>query len=377
MNFHLSDEQAALQDAVRRFAAEQAEAGVRRRAFESEDGLDRPFWDGLVALGVGGVGIAEEFGGLGLDWIDVALVAEALGYEAAPGPFLGHVVAALAIQRFGTEPQKQAWLPRLATGEKIGTVALAEAGERWRPKEWSLGLDGHGRLSGAKANVPYAAVADVLVVGLSDGGLALVASEAGGLACEPLDVADRTRRLWNVTFRDARAERLPAGDCALLRDALCVLLAADAFGGAMRVLHMTAEYAKTREQFGQAIARFQGVKHQLANLAAEIAPCQGLYWYAAVAFEQAPDERAQAAAMAKAHLGDRFMEAGRTAVELHGGIGYTWEYDLQIWVKRAMFDFAFGGPPSLHRARAMSLTAPRAEPDRPPQDKARAEEVLA
>ena len=354
MNFHLSDDQVTLQDAVKRFVSDAAEAGVRRKVFESEDGFDPDFWNGLMALGLGGLGLYGDYDGLGLQMIDLALVAEVLGYEAAPGPFLGHTLAGLAIQQAGTPEQKAKWLPKLASGGALGTIALDESGDLWAPGDWTLSLEG-GRLSGVKANVLYPERADVIVVGLKGGGLALV--EGGeGVSSSPLNVADRTRRLWDVTFDKAPAEALDAGGHAgtALFDALLALLAADAFGGASRILQMTTDYAKTRSQFGQPIARFQGIKHRLANMASEIEPARGLYWYAAVAQDLKQEDRSRVAALAKAHLADRFNSAARVCVELHGGIGFTWEFDLQIWVKRAMFDYAYAGIPARHRRWALT-----------------------
>ena len=140
-----------------------------------------------------------------------------------------------------------------------------------------------------------------------------------------------------------------------MRDAGLVLLAADAFGGAQQLLEMSVEYAKTRQQFGVTIGSFQGLKHQLANVAVEIEPARGLYWYAAHAFDHVPDESERTAALAKAHLGQVYMQTARDAVEAHGGIGFTWECDVQIYFKRAMFDRAFLGAPSVHRERAAAL----------------------
>jgi alkylation response protein AidB-like acyl-CoA dehydrogenase len=322
--------------------------------FESEDGFDGAFWDRLMELGAGAVMLDAEYGGLGLDLIDLALVAEVLGHEAAPGPFLGHVIAAHAIQLAGSAEQKAKWLPKLASGEIIGSVAFNEGDGRWAPEEWALKAEGD-RLSGRKHNVLYPDLAGLIVVGLEGGRLAVVETAGGGVSSEALDVVDRTRRLWNVTFSDVRAEALDGSRGQAVFDAMLVLLAADAYGGAIRALHMTAEYAKTREQFGQAIARFQSMKHQIANMAAEVAPAQGLFWYAAVAYDTQPADRSRAAALAKSHVADRYTQATRSSVELHGGIGYTWEYDLQIWVKRAMFDYAYGGTSVAQRRRVSAL----------------------
>lgn len=355
MKFLISDDQAALQAAVRDYAVSEADAGARRRAFESEDGFDADFWAGLMALGAAGIAAPEEAGGMGLGVLDLALAAEALGYAAAPGPYLGQVLSILAISRFGSPAQKTRWLAPLVSGEAIGTVALVEVGDRVRPDQWAARLE-VGVLSGEKHQVLYPALADVTVVGVS-GGFALVEKGAAGMSFEDCDVADRTRRLANVTYAATPADSMPASgeDAGRLVDAALVLLAADAFGGASRLLNMSVDYAKTREQFGGPIGRFQGLKHQLANMAVEVEPARGLYWYAAHAFDKGEADASRTAALAKAHLGDVFMQTARAAIEAHGGIGYTWEHDAQIWFKRAMFDYAFMGAPSRHREHAARL----------------------
>jgi alkylation response protein AidB-like acyl-CoA dehydrogenase len=355
VRFLLSDDQLDLQAAVRDYAMERGDAGARRNAFEGESGFDADFWQGLMALGAGGIATPEDAGGLGLGLLDLALAAEALGYAGAPGPFLGHVLAIHAIALCGSGAQKARWLPRLASGKAIGAIALAERGDRVRPGDWTARIEG-GVLSGKKRDVPYPELADVTVVGVTDG-FALVERGAFGQSFETRDGADRTRRLAHVTYEGAPADALPATPEAADRivDAALVLLAADAFGGATRLLEMSTEYAKSREQFGGPIGRFQGLKHQLANMAVEVEPARGLYWYAAHAYDREADDSPRVAALAKAHLGDVFMQTARAAIEAHGGVGYTWDYDAQIWFKRAMFDFAYLGAPSLHRERAAQL----------------------
>lgn len=353
MNFRLSTEQRDMAETVRAFALERGDAGARRAAFESESGHDAGFWQGLMELGAGGVLVPERYGGLGLKMIDLALIAEALGYAAAPGPFLGHVLAALAIDTCGSAAQKDRWLPKLASGEAIGTIAFCEADERFAPEHSRLKY-ADGGLVGQKRDVLCAELADVLVVSTA-AGLALVEKGAAGVSFERRDGADRTRQLSHITFADTPAEPLPGKTIAPLGDAALVLLAADAFGGASRCLDMAVAYAKTREQFGRAIGAFQGVKHQLANMAVDVEPARGLFWYAAYVYDAAPDELPRMAAAAKAHLGDVFMQAARLTIEIHGGIGYTWEHDAQIYFKRAMFDFAYFGAPSRHRDRQAAL----------------------
>jgi alkylation response protein AidB-like acyl-CoA dehydrogenase len=217
-----------------------------------------------------------------------------------------------------------------------------------------------GTVSGTKTLVPYGAAADALVVAASESGepgLWLVERGATGLSVRPRNGIDMTRRLDRVTFDRTPATKLAVGRAATdrARDAGLVLLAADAYGGASRCLEMTTQYALTREQFGQTIGAFQAVKHQLADLVAEIEPSLSMYWYAAHAFDHIPDKAERNAALAKAHLTDLYDRATRVATELHGGIGFTWEFDLHLWFRRAIFDRSFLGEASYHRERAATL----------------------
>ena len=355
MNFDLSEEQELLQETVRQFAANECPPTRVRAIFDGDEGHDAALWKGLVELGLGAVAVPDEFGGAGLELLDQALVAEVLGAAALPGPFLGHSLAGLAILWGGSDAQKKTWLPKLASGELLGTGAFAEGDARWQPEDWALA--GGATLSGVKTAVPFGVQADLLVVGTAGGGLALVEPGARGLARQAQPGVDRTRRIAELRFDATPAQPLPhgVGASARVRDAGLVLLAADAFGGAQKLLELSVEYAKTRQQFGVTISSFQGLKHQLANLAVEIEPARGLYWYAAHAFDRVPDESARSAALAKAHLTQVYMQAARDSVEAHGGIGFTWECDVQIYFKRAMFDRAFLGTPSIHRERAAAL----------------------
>jgi alkylation response protein AidB-like acyl-CoA dehydrogenase len=355
MNFDISEEQELLQNTISQFLANECPTTHLREVFESETGFDASLWKGMSELGLAGLHLDDEYGGAGLEIIDLALVAESLGYGGAPGPFFGHVLAGLAIQLAGSDDQKKSWLPRLATGDAIGTLAFGEIDGAWQPEEWAL--TGGGTLSGIKLNVPYASIADVIVVGVAGGGLVLVEKTAAGLQIQAMEGVDRSRRIDAVTFESTPCDALPGGvaQAGRVRDAALVLLAADAFGSGSRLVDMSVEYAKTREQFGVTIEHFQAVKHQLANMALELEPSRGLYWYAAHAFDHIPHESERAAALAKAHLSDRVMQIARDSVEAHGGIGFTWECDVQLWFKRSMFNRAFLGTPSVHRERAAQL----------------------
>jgi len=197
-----------------------------------------------------------------------------------------------------------------------------------------------------------------LVVLVARDGVVLLAPDAPGVELKPIEALDGTRRFSTLVLDGPEHERLPGGAdvarCVL--DAGAVLLAADAFGGAQRCLQASVAYAQTREQFGVTIGHFQAIKHQLADMALDVEPCRGLYWYAAHAFDHVPEDAARFASLAKAHITDRYLAAARRSIEIHGGIGYTWECDLHIYLRRAVFDRAVFGSPTSHRERYATLT---------------------
>jgi alkylation response protein AidB-like acyl-CoA dehydrogenase len=355
VNFDLSEEQRLLQDTLDGFLERECSLAAVREFFDAEHEVEPAAWKGLAELGALGVAVPEAYGGAGLELLDLAAVAERLGHHATPGPFFGHVVASQAIALAGSEEQRERWLPRLATGECIGSIAFAESGDRWQPEQWSLAAP-DGSLRGTKEYVPCGGSAEVLVVGLAGGGLGLVETGAG-VSATAVNGIDRTRRLASVSFDGASCEPLPGGldRVQRVRDAALVLLAADACGGSKRCLELAVDYANQREQFGVTIGHFQALKHQLANLALDAEPGRALYWYAAYAFDHVPDEAPRAAAHAKSHLTDRFVRIARGTTEAHGGIGYTWECEVHFWLKRALQDRAFLGSPRVHRLRAADL----------------------
>jgi alkylation response protein AidB-like acyl-CoA dehydrogenase len=357
LNFELSDEQKALQATLDQLFAQRCAPSALRR-FAAEDAeVERGVWRGLAELGVLGLQWPEALGGAGLELIDQTAVFERVGYHAAPGPLFGHAVAGLAVALAGSEAQQHAWLPRLASGACIATVAFGEAGERWQPEQWTLAPGAGGRLRGDKQHVPCGRSADLLVVGLAGGALGLVEARAGGVAAVDENGIDRTRRLATVGFDGAACEELPRGRemAARVRDAALALLAADAYGGAARCVELAVAYAKQREQFGRPIAQFQALKHQLADLALDTEPCRALAWYAAHTWDRETADAPRAAAHAKSHVTDRFLGVARGTVEAHGGVGYTWDCEVQFWLKRAVFDRAFLGSPRAHRLRAAGL----------------------
>jgi alkylation response protein AidB-like acyl-CoA dehydrogenase len=362
MDFGLSEEQELLQETVRGFVARDCPIARVRQIFESPDGFDPALFRGLAELGLTGLLVPERQGGAGLELVDLALACEVLGEGAVPGPLIQHCLAGLAIRLGGSDAQRERWLPRLASGELLATLALAEPGQRWLPEHWRTGA-ARGALHGAKQLCVHAAEADLIVVGTDGGGLALVERGARGLALEPFDGLDRTRRACSLAFDATPCELLPDGPSVSGRicDAGLVLLASDAFGAGWRLIRAAIEYLGTREQFGTPLVQFQAIKHQLANLATDLEPARALWWYAAHAFDRIPQESARAAAIAKAHVCERAMAIARDVVELHGGIGFTWECDVHLWYKRILFDRAWLGSPGLLRERSAALagwTAP-------------------
>ena len=356
MHFGLSEEQELLQETVRGFVAGECPPPRLRELFDVGTGHDPTLWKGLAEIGLPGLAIDDAYGGAGMTLTDLALAFEELGAGCLPGPLLGHALAGLAIQLGGSPDERTRWLPLLASGERIATVALAGAQDRWSPEAWDLACE-DGRLRGRAHLVPHGTHADVLVVGVAGGGFAIVESTADGLRREDENGIDRGRPVAALHFEGTRAELL-SGDASAGRrvcDAASILLAAEAFGAANRLVTMTADYAKTREQFGTPIAQFQGVKHQLADMATAIEPTRALFWYAAHAWDHLPDEAEHSAALAKSHITDRAVEVARAAVELHGGLGFTWECDVQLWFKRLLFDRAWAGTPEQHRRRVAEL----------------------
>jgi alkylation response protein AidB-like acyl-CoA dehydrogenase len=344
MRFHPTEEQLAIQDAVRGTLVDALPAERLHALVDGDADFDAESWQKLMDLGLGGLMMPETVGGSALGLVDAAMVIEMCGQAAAPGPLIDQIVAGIALSTTGNAAARDLWCHGIATGERRAALAFGGA---WLPESWN----GEARF------VTAARSADLFLVGTPGGGLAVV--EAGdGVEITPVPSSDRTRRLSSVRFDGARMEEIfAAGDPAVARifDAALVLAAADALGGAQHCLDISVAYAKEREQFGQPIGRFQALKHQLATMAMEVEPARALLWYAAYAWDGQLPDAPRAAAMAKAHIADRFVSVARAAVAAHGGIGYTWEYGLVIWFRRSLYDRAWLGSPAVHRSRAADL----------------------
>ncbi len=368
MDFGLSEEQDLLQHSARAFLAQECSPQFVRALLDDEHGFSPALHRKMAGLGWTGLLVPEKFGGLGLGLLDMALLLEEMGRAVVPGPFLfSSALATFALMRGGSAAQKRAWLPRLASGEALGTLAFLEASDRLDAAGIRLKArkkrDGY-TLSGTKMFVPFAAVADVLVVAVRTSGrgekgvsLVLVQRDAPGLTIHPLDMFDRTRRVYEVRFKAVPSSGLLGKEgkgwklLAQLQDLACVALSADSLGGAQQALSMAVEYTKGREQFNRPIASFQALKHMAAEMVSDIEPARSLVWYAAHAFDIRASDASRAASLAKARLSEVYTRTTNKAVQMHGGIGFTWEHDMHFWFKRAKWnEFAFGAG-AYHRER--------------------------
>jgi alkylation response protein AidB-like acyl-CoA dehydrogenase len=355
MDFGFSEEQEMLRTMARDFLAKECPSPWVRRMMDDERGMTDPVWDKMAALGWMGLILPEEHGGSGLDFVDLVVVLEEMGRVVLPGPFFSTVVVgAVALREGGSAAQRETWLPRLARGELKVTLAHLEPSGR-------LGADGIAttatpdgsglRVDGTKLFVPDAVGADLLVVvarmpGSQDTDgvvLLLVDAAADGVTVTPLKTMDQTRKLAEVRFEGVQVD----GDRVLTErhggwpllqrivDRGKVGLCAEMCGGAERVLEMSVEYAKVREQFGRPIGSFQAIQHKCANMLVEVESSKSVTYYAAWAVANDIAEAPLAAAMAKAYCSDAYRRTAGEGIQIHGGIGFTWEHDMHLYFKRA------------------------------------------
>ena len=345
MEFAFTEEQAMIAETARGFFAENATSARTRQAMAA-DGIDRELWTSFCTdLGLAGVGVPEELGGVGLGMVEFALIAEAAGAQVAALPLLGNARAAHALVAGGTEAQKAKWLPALVSGEAIAASA------------WSAdAVAGEGTLSGTFRFAPHGAVADLLVLTAGDQCL-LVEASVPGVTITPHVTMDQTRPLATITLDGAAAE--PFADNAAANHALHVTgwigLAAEALGGAQTALDRTVAYSKERVQFGRQIGSFQAYKHRLADMMIEIEQARSAVYWAACAVDEGSDEAQIALHSAKAFCADTFHMCAGNMIQLHGGIGFTWEHDAHLFFKRARSIGSMLGDSQWHREQIAAL----------------------
>jgi alkylation response protein AidB-like acyl-CoA dehydrogenase len=351
VDFGLSDEQRLLQETVRRLLDEAYPTTRAREISNTETGQDPALQSALAELGVFGTLVPETYGGNGLSFLDAMLVAEELGRAAAPATFVATgVLAAIALRGCGQEPLCKEILPEIATGRTRFGVGLAES---YAARDGAGVTLQRGRLAGTALFALDAVGADRLLVHCA-GGLALVRADAPGVHVIPLDSVDRTRRIAELRFDAVEPSALVEGTPRTLA-AGRLALTFDMLGCCDRALELALRYAAERKQFGRVIGSFQAVKHMLAEIAAALEPARSLAWYSAHAFDHEPGDVERMAAFTKAHVAEVATEVLRKATEVHGGIGFTEQYDLHLWFRRVALSRPLLGGPELLREESARL----------------------
>jgi alkylation response protein AidB-like acyl-CoA dehydrogenase len=371
MKFSFSDEQVEFRTALRRFLSDTSPPSEVRRLMETDLGYDPDVWRQMSQdLGLTAIHIPESYGGQGFGVSELAIATEEMGRSLLCAPyFASTVMGATAIMNAGSEDQKQALLPSIAAGEVIATLAVTEPHGRWEPEAVAMTAthqDGKYVLNGVKSFVLDGHSADLLIVVArhpeSDGadGLSFftVAGDAAGLERVLLKSVDATRKLAKLTFSNVEATLLGEAGNAVgpLQDTLdiaAICLANEMVGGAERLFEDAVSYAKMRVQFGRPIASFQSLKHKAADMLMELELAKSGAYYAAAAADEGDEDVSALASLAKATAADTYMQTAIHAVQIHGGIGFTWENDTHLWYKRAKSSEVFLGGSDYHRERLM------------------------
>lgn len=369
MEFDLSDTQRMMQQSARTFLAGECSTAHVRRLMAAETAYDPELWNGMVEQGWTGIIIDEAQGGLGLGLVELVAVAEEMGRACLPGPFLATVWGTAALKAAPASSQRDDLLSRIAAGQLRGTVAHLEDSVDWGAAATELSAVRHSggfRLSGRKLLVLDAEVADVILVAARlEGALALfaIADRPAGLSIRATPGIDATRKLYELTFdsvtlptasllaRGAEAEQAIRHGVQTAAVAVC----AELVGGMQWILETATAYVQTREQFGKTIGSFQAVQHQLADVLLWLESGRSATYYAAWALTENDAAASAAVSIAKAYLSDAAREVGNRGVQVHGGIGFTWEHDLQLYYKRAKSSEILLGDANFHRQRLAEL----------------------
>ena len=361
MNFAFTEEQDELRNVVRSFLEDKSPETEVRRLMETDEGYDPAVWSQMAdQLGLQSLTIPEAYGGQGFGNVELGIVLEEMGRSLLCAPYFSTVVlAANAILQSGNEDAKQAHLPGIADGSVIATLALAESSGRWDAEGVTAAAkqgDDGWTISGEKMFVTDGATANLIVVAArSDGGIHLftVAGDAAGLTRESLSTMDQTRKQARLTFDNTPAEHLAdTDDFALLAtvlDLAAVALANEQVGGAQFVLDMAVQYAKDRVQFGRPIGSFQAIKHKCADMLLEVESAKSAAYYGSWCASEMNDELPSVASLAKAYCSEAYFHCAAENIQIHGGIGFTWEHPAHLYFKRAKSSELLFGDPAYHR----------------------------
>ncbi|TMC48198.1 MAG: acyl-CoA dehydrogenase [Chloroflexi bacterium] len=370
MDFGFNEEQELLRSQARDFLDRECGSARVRELMATEDGYDEGMWRRMVELGWTAIPFPEQYGGLGLGIVDLVVVLEEMGRHTTPAPLQSSVaLAGTTLLLAGSEEQRARLLPGICDGTGRGTVALVEASGRWDAHGVQLRAQQSGDayvLRGEKLFVPDVHVSDWMLVATrtaensGDGlTLLLVDSRAPRVRTRRLGTIDQTRRLFEVGFDDVEVPAdavigAPGRGWAALRrglDRALVAVSAELCGTAQRAMEMSVDYAKTRQQFGRPIGAYQAVSHKLADMLVQVESAKSLTYYAAWAVDNDVPEAPLAASMAKAYASDAARWVTGAAIQVHGGIGFTWEHDAHLFFKRAKWGEATFGDAAHHRAR--------------------------
>ena len=386
MDFDFTQEQVMLRNLTREFLTRESSPRAVRAAMDSPRGFSDATWQQMAEMGLPGLAIEAGYGGQGLGMIELALVLDEMGRAAYPGPYFATtVLAATAIAASRQENQMARYLPEIAGGRLRATLALIEDALTWTPAGVQLRAERRGSgfvLSGTKRFVPFADAADLVLVVARTGDAAdgttlfAIPREAPGLSSTPNIEMDRTNRTDTLTL-----EGVQVGSDAIIGEIdrawaivglvlqrAAIAAAAEMLGAARRCMDMSVEYAKVRQQFGQPIGMFQAIKHMCAEMLLEVENAHAAVYYAAWALDAASPDAALAASAAKAYVGDAARRVCGSAIQVHGGIGFTWEYDLHLYFKRAKHFEPLYGDADYHRERALRLMLERSGATRPERE---------
>jgi alkylation response protein AidB-like acyl-CoA dehydrogenase len=355
MEFGLNETQRMLKEDARKFLAAECPMKEVRRIMETATVHDAALWSNLAAQGYTGIMFPEEYDGAGLGKVEMALFIEEAGRALLPGPFFSTVALAGAVLNETASPeQKKTFLAPICRGEACSTVAILEASAGWNTDGCCI-ASANGKIRGEKLFVTDAAVADFILVVAADA-VFVVDAKAPGISIEPMASMDLTRKLYSVHFTDAPAQKLEhSAGLARGLDIATAALAAEMVGGMQRTLEMTVEYAKTRKQFGKPIGIFQAVQHQCADMYLETESARSAAYYAAWALEENAADAATAVSIAKMYASDAARAVGNRGIQVHGGMGFTWENDLHLYYRRAKSSETMFGDATFHRERIARL----------------------
>ena len=358
MNFEFTDDQRAIKRTASDFLAARYKPETIRELAESEQGFTEEQWREISELGWPGVVVPEEHGGLGLGAVELVVIQEEMGHALAPSPLLSTISAALLLAAAGTPEQKQRWLPALARGEARGTVAVWDEHAGWAPDQSEAEATAEA-LSATKIAVPDASAANLLIMAGANRRHYAVELSAHGVTTTAQNSLDSTRKLFRVELDGAHVEPLADKPEEIVRAYATIItaVAAENVGIAQRAMEMAVAYAADRKQFDRPIGSYQAVSHRCAQMLLEVEGARSLSYWAAWALDHDPSTAPRAASMAKAYASDAGFRVTASALQVHGGIGFTWEHDLHFFLKRAKANAHAFGDARWHRDRVAELAA--------------------